>query len=84
MTDLSFSRLWGWQGERATREFTPFETDQAARAMRDQAYRDAKRQGHRARRWSMSGQIRQYWSFGDDCGDCCPVYYLTIYPKEGV
>jgi len=38
MTDLSFSRLWGWQGQRASRDFTPFVSDEAARAMRDQAY----------------------------------------------
>lgn len=80
MTDLSFSRLWGWQGQRATREETPFVSDDAARAMRDQAYRDAKRQGYKARRWSLSGQMRQYWGLGDPCGDICTVYYLTVYP----
>lgn len=80
MTDLSFSRLWGWQGQRATSESTPFATDEAARAMRDQAYRDAKRQGYKARRWSLSGQMRQYWGLGDPCGDICTVYYLTVYP----
>ena len=80
MTDLSFSRLWGWQGQRATRESTPFETDAAARAMRDQAYRDAKRQGYRVYRWSNPGQLRQYWGLGDTCGDVCTVYYLTVYP----
>ena len=80
MTDLSFSLLWGWQGQRASREATPFNTDEAARAMRDQAYRDAKRQGYRSRRWSLTGQCRPYWGFGDPCGQICTVYYLTIYP----
>ncbi len=80
MTEISFSRLWGWQGQRATREFTPFKTDAEARAMRDQAYRDAKRQGHRVSRSSMPGQLRKYWGLGDDCGECCTVYYLSVEP----
>jgi hypothetical protein len=47
--------------------------------MRDQAYRDAKRQGYKAKRWSMNNQIRQYWGLGDECNDVCTVYYVTIY-----
>jgi hypothetical protein len=78
MQEISFSTLWGWQGDRATRNHRPFATDAEAKAFRDQAYRDAKRQGLKARRWSNPNQIRQYWGFGDDCGEVCNVYYVTI------
>lgn len=80
MTQISFSRLWGNQAQRATRDYTPYKTDAEARADRDRAYRDAKRQGFRARRFSISGQCRPYWGFGDPCGHYCTVYYIDVQP----
>lgn len=78
MTQISFSTAWGWQGDRATREHRPFKSDAEARAMRDQAYRDAKRGGLKVSRSSMSGQLRKYWGLMDPCGEVCTVYYLHI------
>lgn len=78
MNDMKFSTLWGSNEERATENWTPFPTDEAARRYRDEMYMLLRKQGKKARRWTMKNQIRQYWSFGVPCGDCCNVYHLTI------
>jgi len=75
---VSFSRLFGSNDIRATESFQPFKTDAEAKSARDAAWRELRKAGKVAKRWSNSGQIRQYWEFGVPCGDCCPVYYISI------
>ena len=68
MTQKSFSRLFGDR----------YESDAAAKAARDSAYREAKKAGHKAYRSVLKGQLRQYWGFNEPCGEVCDVYMLTI------
>lgn len=76
---ISFSRLWGNQAQRASRDYTPYITDDHAKEARDQAYRDAIRSGWKARRSTLKNQCRQYWGFADPCDDYCTVYFLDVY-----
>lgn len=75
----SFSRLFGTRNVRATEDFTPFKTDAEAKAARDEAWRDLRKQGVLAKRSVHKNQIRQYWSWGVPCSDMCDVYYITIF-----
>lgn len=80
-TQISFSRLWGNKAQPANREWTPYNTDDDAKQARDQAYKDAIRQGWKAKRSTLRGQCRPYWGFGDACGHYCTVYYLDVYQE---
>lgn len=78
MTQISFSRLWGSNEYRATEEYRPYATDIEAKAHRDFEYRRMKKEGLNVRRFSLRGQLRQYWAMGVPCGDVCNVYYIEI------
>lgn len=86
MTQLSFSRLWGSsmkgvfgsQDERADENRTPFPSDEAARAYRDEVYVALRKVGYAVKRSSLKGQVRPYWSMGVPCGDSCTVYYIEF------
>jgi hypothetical protein len=76
--EMSFSTLWGSNSQRATAEFTPYQTEQDAKAARDNLYFQLKKQGIKSRRWKINNQIRQYWDMYNPCGHMCNVYKLTI------
>lgn len=86
MAQLSFSRLWGsshlgvmgCSDEQATENWTPFPTDEAARMYRDELYLALKKAGYKVNRFTLRGQVRQYWSMGVPCGDSCTVYYIQF------
>lgn len=86
MTQLSFSRLWGSSmrgvlganDEKATENWTPFPTDEAARAYRDELCLTLRKVGYAVKRSSLKGQVRPYWSMGVPCGDSCTVYYIEF------
>lgn len=72
----SYSVLWGYGNHRATRDYSPFKTNLEARQFRDAVYKEMRKRGIKARRYTLTGQVRQYWGFGDPCGHSCVVYEL--------
>lgn len=64
-TEMSFSVLWNG-----------YATDADAKAARDSKYRELRAVGLKASRTVLRGQVRQYWSLGNPCGDSCNVYKL--------
>ena len=64
----SFSRLWDG-----------FATDAEAKAARDAAWRKLKVHGVKARRFVLKNQTRQYWGFGNPCGESCDVYMISLW-----
>jgi hypothetical protein len=78
MTQLSFSRLWGSAEQSATETSSPFSSDAEAKRARDIMYNLCKALDVKARRWTLAGQTRQYWSWGVPCGDVCNCYKLDI------
>jgi hypothetical protein len=67
MTQESFSTLW-----------TGFSSEVEAKKARDARYQELKKQGVKSRRWVLRDQIRQYWSFGNPCGESCNVYIISV------
>lgn len=78
MTQESFSVLWGSPEHRATETYRPYATNETAKAERDRRYRFLKQAGVKCRRSVLKSALRQYWSFGVECGEYCDVYYLNI------
>lgn len=78
MAQHAFSTLFGGPYDRATERFRPYGDDASAKAARDSAYRALKMDGYKVRRWTLRGQLRQYWSFGVPCGEGCNVYMLDF------
>ena len=78
MTQESYSRLWGSPSYPASQYNRPFRTDAAAKAARDERYRELKVRGVRSRRSVLRGQLRPYWSMGVPCNMVCDCYYLDI------
>jgi hypothetical protein len=76
MKRSSYSTLWGYGEKRATADFSPFKTDDEARAFRDALYYAMKKRGVKVRRSTLKGQMRQYWGWGSLCGHVCNVYEL--------
>lgn len=79
MTQQSFSRLWGNPWENSTREKRVYQSDDEAKKARDAHYRELLKEGYRAHRETLKGQLRKYWGLGDPCGESCTVYYITIH-----
>lgn len=77
MKRSSYSTLWGYGEKRATAEYSPFQTDDEARAFRDALYYAMKKRGVKVRRSTLKGQMRQYWGWGAPCGHVCSVYELA-------
>lgn len=83
---LMFSTLWGLKMRgylstadvEATENSTPFSSDEAARAYRDEVYVALKKAGHPVKRSTLRGQVRSYWSMGVPCGHSCTVYYIEV------
>lgn len=75
MTQESFSTLWGSR----TNGISEYATDADAKAARNAKLRDLRKQGIKCKGWALRNQIRQYWSFGNPCGDSCTVYMISIY-----
>lgn len=74
MAQVSFSTLW-----------SGFETNEAAKAARDEFYRKLKVDGFTAMRSVLRGQIKQYASLGIPDGRMCDVYMIdTSAPWEQV
>lgn len=67
MAQLSFSTLW--EG---------YETNEQAKAARDQKYHELRAQGIKAQRWVLKNQLKQYESFGVPDGRICDVFMLNI------
>lgn len=76
MRSVSYSRLWGYGPKKATREYTPFKTDEEAKKFRDALYYAMKKKGVKVKRSTLPGQIRPYWGYMDPCGQSCTVYEL--------
>lgn len=76
MTQESFSVLFGSPKQSATEHSRPFQTDKEAMQARNARYKELKNRGVKATRYTLSGQLRQYWSMGRECGRFCNVYYL--------
>lgn len=53
-----------------------------ARAERDARLREMRKEGLNAKGWTLTGQLRKYRSFGNECGMVRPVYYITVYPAR--
>lgn len=51
-----------------------------ARAERDARLREMRKEGVNAKGWTLTGQLRKWKSFGNECGMVRPVYYITVYP----
>lgn len=47
---------------------------------RDSDLREMRKEGVNAKGWTLTGQLRKYRSFGNECGMVRPVYYITVYP----
>jgi hypothetical protein len=67
----SFSRLWDG-----------YETDAAAKAARDEAYRLLRSAGIRSRRSVLKNQLKQYASLGVPDGRSCDCYYLGVLRED--
>ena len=50
-----------------------------ARAERDARLREMRKEGLNAKGWTLTGQLRKWKSFGNECGMVRPVYYITVY-----
>lgn len=74
----SFSVLWGSEFNRATEDNRPFATNAEAKAARDAYWRELKAKGIVGTRSVLKGQLRQYWSFGVECGESCDVYEIYL------
>lgn len=68
MTQYSYSVLWDG-----------YPSDAAAKAARDERYRQLRKDGIRARRWVLRNQTRPYAAFGQPDGHSCDVYVLDVY-----
>lgn len=55
-----------------------YSTPEEAKAARDADYWAAKKEGKKARRSVLKGQLRQYYSYGEPCGLYCDCYELTL------
>lgn len=76
-----YSTLWGYGDKRATENYSPFKSDEEARKFRDMVYKELKRRGVKAKRSTLNGQLRQYWSLGVPCGRSCSVYEIEYEDK---
>ena len=79
MQQLSFSTLFGSPDARTTKESSPFKTWEEAKAARDAAWRQFKKEGRKANRWVLKGQVRGWWEFGVPCGQMCDVYMIDLW-----
>lgn len=75
---LSYSRHFGSPEVAATKNHSPFATDEEAKADRDAKYRELKACGLKVRRSVLKGQFRQYWGWQEVCGITAPVYELYV------
>lgn len=55
----------------------PFKTKEEAKAARDKRYKELKAEGYNPKRSVLKGQLRKYWSFGNDCGITSDCYELS-------
>jgi hypothetical protein len=78
MTQLSYSRLWGAPGAPASRSHCPLPSDTAARQARDRKWAELRSRGIPAHRFTLHGQVRQYWELGVPCGQSCRVFKIDI------
>ncbi len=68
MTTTTYSTLFG----------KIYSTAEEAKTARDADYWAAKKEGKKARRSVLKGQLRQYWAMGEPCGQYCDCYDLII------
>ena len=73
-----YSTLWGYDAKCATKDFSPFQTDEDARGFRDALAKEFKKKGVKVRRSTLRNQTRQYWAWGIPCNKSCNVYKLEI------
>lgn len=78
MTQLSYSRLFGSPDSPATRDHRPLASDTVAREARDRKWAELRSRGIPAHRFTLRGQMRQYWSLGEWCGETCSVFKIDI------
>jgi len=76
MQSASYSTLWGYGNKRATKNYSPFKSDEEAKQFRDRLYTIMKKRGVKVKRSCLTGQVRKYWDMFDPCGDSCTVYEL--------
>lgn len=75
----SYSIHFGSPNHRArSYEDRPYKTNEEAKKARDARWKELKRDGIKAKRSVLKGQLKQYWGFGDPCGitaDCYELYW---------
>lgn len=78
MAQKTFGALWDYAEQIESGRLTLEQASKYCRHLRDEAYRQARKFGRQATRFSLSNQLRQYWRFGVPCGLSCTCYGVNI------
>lgn len=76
---IAFGALWVFAEEIRSGEMS---VEQASKLCMKKAAAEAKeqrKQGRKASRCTLRGQLRQYWGFGEPCGLTCTVYMVNVF-----
>lgn len=82
MAQESFGALWDYAPQLQAGTVTLEEASNRCKQARDARYRGLKSQGYHVRRFTLRGQLRQYWSFGTPCGLSAPSFYIDYKEKN--
>lgn len=78
MSQITKGALWEYAQDIRDGGLTIAQAEQACKDEINLLYKIAKKEGRKASRFTLRGQLRQYWGFGDPCGLTCTVYGLNI------
>lgn len=79
---LSFGALWDFAEDIKAGTLTIAEAGERCKALAASKAKELKTAGWTVRRWTLRGQVREYWSFGNPCGLACTCYMINASMPE--
>lgn len=79
MNQYTFGTLWDFAKEIQAGEMTIKEGTDCCKKLAAEKKRELVKEGRKARRSTMRGQMREWWSLGNYCGLSCTVFVVNVF-----